>query len=102
MLNRILLEFLKMRGIQITRSEQENKGGNADHFNVEKHLHVPNGEIKDALSAKDIPDWDFLNYLLFIAELEKAFGVLFTGDEVLRAATLGGIKELLIAKRATL
>lgn len=34
MLNRILLEFLKMRGIRIMKSEQENKGGNADHFNL--------------------------------------------------------------------
>ena len=34
MLNRILLEFLKMRGIRVVKSEQENKGGNADHFNL--------------------------------------------------------------------
>lgn len=34
MLNRILLEFFKMRGIKITKSEQENIGGNADHFNL--------------------------------------------------------------------
>jgi len=34
MLNRILLEFLKMRGIKIKKSEQNNRGGNADHFNL--------------------------------------------------------------------
>ncbi len=34
MLNRILLEFLKIRGIRVLKSEQENRGGNADHFNL--------------------------------------------------------------------
>lgn len=34
MLNRLLLSALKMRGIKITKSEQENRGGNADHFNL--------------------------------------------------------------------
>ncbi len=34
MLNRILLAFLKMRGIKILKSEQENRGGNADHYNL--------------------------------------------------------------------
>ncbi|MBT3405677.1 inositol-3-phosphate synthase [Candidatus Woesearchaeota archaeon] len=34
MLNRILLEALAMRGIQISKTEQDNIGGNADHFNL--------------------------------------------------------------------
>ncbi len=34
MLNRFLIELLKMRGIKITKSEQINRGGNADHFNL--------------------------------------------------------------------
>lgn len=34
MLNRFLLELLKMRGIKVTKSEQINRGGNADHFNL--------------------------------------------------------------------
>jgi len=34
MLNRFLLELLKMRGINVSKSEQENRGGNADHFNL--------------------------------------------------------------------
>lgn len=34
MLNRSLLELLKMRGIIITKSHQENCGSNADHFNL--------------------------------------------------------------------
>lgn len=34
MLNRILLEFLSIRGVRITKSEQINEGGNADHYNL--------------------------------------------------------------------
>lgn len=34
MLNRQILQVMKMRGIKIERSEQENKGGNTDHFNL--------------------------------------------------------------------
>lgn len=34
MLNRILLEVLQMRGVKVTKSEQQNIGGNADHYNL--------------------------------------------------------------------
>lgn len=34
MLNRFLLQLLKMRGIKVTKTHQENRGGNADHFNL--------------------------------------------------------------------
>lgn len=34
MLNRFLLQLLKMRGIRVTKTHQENKGGNADHYNL--------------------------------------------------------------------
>jgi len=34
MLNRFLLQLLKMRGVKVTKTHQENRGGNADHFNL--------------------------------------------------------------------
>ncbi len=52
-------------------------------------------QITDSLSAKDIPSWDSMNYLLFIAELEKQFSVSFNMDEVLNADTLGEVKAML-------
>ena len=42
---------------------------------VSNLLKIPEGDIKDSLAPKDIPDWDSMNYLLFIAELEKEFSV---------------------------
>lgn len=34
MLNRFLLQLLKIRGVKVTKTHQENRGGNADHFNL--------------------------------------------------------------------
>jgi myo-inositol-1-phosphate synthase len=34
MLNSFLLHLLKMRGIKINKTEQKNRGGNADHYNL--------------------------------------------------------------------
>jgi acyl carrier protein len=59
---------------------------------------LPASEIKDSLTAKDLPGWDSMNYLLFIAELEKEFNVTFSMDEVLTAGSLGTVKAMLQAK----
>ena len=51
-------------------------------------LKIKEGDIKDELKPEDIPDWDSMNYLLFIAELEKQFDMSFTMDEVIGAKSL--------------
>lgn len=55
-------------------------------------------EIKDSLTAKDMANWDSMNYLMFIAELEKQFNISFSMDEVLNADSLGAIKAMLRLK----
>jgi len=67
---------------------------------VTEHFKIPASDVTDALTAKDIPAWDSMNYLLFIAELEKEYGVSFTMDEVLTADSLGTIRSLLRSKGA--
>lgn len=59
---------------------------------------LPPQNIKDSLTAKEIPNWDSMSYLLFIAELEKIFGVSFDMNEVLDANSLGDIKKALRSK----
>lgn len=56
-------------------------------------------EIRDNLSSKDIPNWDSMNYLLFISELEKNFGISFTMDEVMNAQTLGDLRAIVEKKQ---
>jgi acyl carrier protein len=38
---------------------------------------IPESSVQDYMSSKDISEWDSMNYLLFIAELEKEFSVSF-------------------------
>ena len=64
----------------------------ADIFKMKKE------DIRDDMSSKDIPEWDSMNYLLFIAELEKEFNMSFTMDEVLNAATIGDIRKAVDAR----
>lgn len=61
---------------------------------TEEIFKIPSGEIKDTLSAKDIPEWDSMTYLLFVAELEKEFGVVFSMDEVLSAQCIGDLRKI--------
>lgn len=58
-------------------------------------LHIDAVAVGDTASPEDIPDWDSMNYLLFIAELEKQYNTSFTMDEVLGAKNLGDVKQLL-------
>jgi acyl carrier protein len=55
--------------------------------------------IHDGLSSKDIPNWDSMNYLLFIAELEKEFGVSFSMDQVMNAKTIGDLRAIVEKKQ---
>jgi acyl carrier protein len=75
-----------------------------DLFNqiAEETFQISSEDIKDSLTPKDIPEWDSMNYLLFVAALEKQFGVSFTMDEVLNAQSLGDVKKALCAKGITI
>ena len=55
--------------------------------------------IHDDLSSQDIPNWDSMNYLLFIAELEKEFGITFTMDQVMNAKTIGDLRAIVDQKK---
>lgn len=50
MLNRFLLQLLKMRGIRITKTHQENRGGNADHFNLKYRFKHKEKSKKETLN----------------------------------------------------
>lgn len=51
MLNRFLLALFKMRGIRIVKAEQENRGGNADHFNLQFRREAKEKSKKGALTG---------------------------------------------------
>ncbi|HBT81307.1 hypothetical protein A2757_01375 [Candidatus Giovannonibacteria bacterium RIFCSPHIGHO2_01_FULL_48_47] len=65
---------------------------------IQKIFKVSAQEINDEMSPSTIPDWDSMNYLIFISELEKEFKVQFTVDETMEAKNLGDIKRYLVNK----
>ena len=70
-----------------------------DHI-VREIFSLKEEEVRDEMSSKDIPEWDSMNYLLFIAELEKEFSISFSMDEVMNAQTLGDIRAIVKKKTA--
>jgi acyl carrier protein len=48
-------------------------------------------DISLEMTSKNVPEWDSMNYLFLIAELEKEYNVTFTMDEVMNAQCLGDI-----------
>ena len=65
-------------------------------------LKIPAGQVRDDITPKDVPDWDSMNYLIFISELEKEFDISFTMDEVLNAKSLGEVKNIIKSKGVAL
>lgn len=77
------------------------KNNNMKTFNqiVHEVLKIPEDNVKDDLSSKDIPNWDSMNYLLFIAELEKQFNMSFSMDEVVNAQSIGDVRKIVEERR---
>ncbi|MCX6768110.1 MAG: inositol-3-phosphate synthase [Candidatus Micrarchaeota archaeon] len=49
--NRVLLDLFKMRGIRVTKSEQVNYGGNCDHFNLHYRPEAKEESKESALNS---------------------------------------------------
>ena len=62
-------------------------------------FHIEESQINDNLTPKDIPEWDSMSYLLFIAELEKEYKMSFSMNEVIEAQSLGVIRKIVDAKK---
>ena len=62
---------------------------------VSTNLKIAEDKVTDALTMHDVPEWDSMNFLLLIAELEKEYGVTFSMDDVLALNSIGDIRALL-------
>mgnify|MGYP001562639519 CR=1 FL=1 len=58
-------------------------------------LKVKPEEINDKSSPENIPGWDSFNGLMLVTELEKAFNVKFSIDEIIAVKDVKDIKESL-------
>jgi acyl carrier protein len=55
-------------------------------------------EIFDAMTAKDVEEWDSLNHINLIVAVERGFKVKFTTKEVSNLANVGEFVALIASK----
>ncbi len=55
-------------------------------------------QIHDAMTAKDVEEWDSLNHINLIVAVERAFKVKFTTKEVSNLANVGEFLALIRSK----
>lgn len=59
-------------------------------------LEIPEESITDETGPEKVASWDSFNGLLLVSELEEAFGVEFTMEEVTSVKTVRDIKATLL------
>jgi acyl carrier protein len=62
---------------------------------VSKILLLNEAKINDHTPLKDIKTWDSLTHLLLITEIETAFGVMMSDEDITRIRTIGDIRTIL-------
>ena len=58
-----------------------------------------NANITVQTSARDVKNWDSLNNVFIIVEMEKKFKMKFKASEVQRAKNVGELIEIISARR---
>jgi acyl carrier protein len=61
-------------------------------------LDIPEGDITDALSPENASNWDSLNAIILLTEIEKQFNVQFTYDEAMGIKNFGEAVALVRSK----
>ena len=62
---------------------------------VAKVLLVDKTNINDQTSRKDLEEWDSMAHLMLVNEIESAYEVMISDDDVTGIETVGDIKKIL-------
>ncbi len=62
---------------------------------VAKVLLLKESEVTDAISRKDTESWDSLAHLMLVNEVEAAFNVTLSDDDIVELKTVGELKQKL-------
>jgi acyl carrier protein len=55
-------------------------------------------QFQDETSIMSLPNFDSMNHMMFITELEGVFSIELTGDEIAEMETIGEVKKVLVSK----
>jgi len=62
---------------------------------IGKVLLLDEAEVTDDLAREAVEAWDSLAHLMLISEVESAFQVTFSDDDILEIKTVGDVKKML-------
>jgi acyl carrier protein len=62
---------------------------------VSKILLINANDFDNGTSRKDLESWDSMAHLMLVTELESAFGITMSDDDVTGVKTFGDIKRVL-------
>jgi len=60
-----------------------------------KVLILEENDVNDAVSRENTESWDSLAHLMLITEVESAFGVTFSDEDIIEIKTVGDLKSKL-------
>lgn len=61
---------------------------------VKNVLNTQELQLTQEMSSENIPEWDSLNHVLIINEIEKKFQIKFSLDDMLSLNTLGELTDM--------
>lgn len=62
---------------------------------VVKVLLIDKARINDEMSREDMEEWDSMAHLMLVSEVESAFEVMMSDDDIMEIQTFGDIKKVL-------
>lgn len=63
---------------------------------------LPESSVVDSLALSEIPTWDSLAHMMLIVQIEEAYQIQFTGDEIADIKSVGDLRTVLLAHGAKL
>lgn len=69
-------------------------------FSIFRKVFGDVAHLSEQTSAEDIDNWDSLNHVILIQELEKAFGMKFDLFDIIEIRDVGGLVDYIFSKNS--